>query len=110
MVNTNTEEYLIIIRNLSKTSNIKHGNLGKGLELNLNSVLFKIFRHSSENIASNLCYRLILLNVVIFNLLYSKILHLEFCRLDGGKISEKANAFSYVKDITRLYSFKCNLW
>lgn len=107
--NTDTEEYLVIIQNFLKTSNIKHGNLGKGLELNLNSVLFKISRYSSGDPASNLCYRLIIADVVKFNLFYSKILYLEFCRVDGGKINEKANAFSNVKDIAKLHSFKCNL-
>lgn len=109
MVNTDTEEYLITIRNFSKTSNSKPVNLGKELKLNLNSVLFKIFRHSSEDPVSNLYYRLIFVNVVKFNLLYSKILYLEFCRVDGGKINEKANALSNVKDTTKSHSFKCNL-
>ena len=109
MVNTDTEEYLITIRNFSKTSNIKHGNLGKDLELNLNSVLFKILSHSSEDPVSNPYYRLISVDVVRFNLLYSKILYLEFCRVDGGKINEKANVLNNVKYTTRLHSFKCNL-
>jgi len=109
MVNTDTEEYLIIIRNFSKTSNIKHGNLGKGLKLNLNSVLFKIFRYLSEDPVSNLYYRLIFVNGVKFNLLYSKILYLEFCRVDGGKIHEEANALCNGKDTTNLHSFKCKL-
>ena len=110
MVNTSTKEYLIIIRNFSKTSNIKHGNLGKDLELNLNFVLFKIFKHSFEDPVSNIYYCLIFVDIVKFNLFYSKIFYyLEFCRVDGGKKNEKANAVSNVKDTTRLYFFKFNL-
>ena len=108
MAHIDTEEYLLTIRKFSKTSNIKYGNLGKDSELNLNSVLFKIFRLSSEDPASNLYYRLISANVVKFNLSDSKILYLELYRVNGGKINEKANILSNVKCTTKLHSFKCN--
>lgn len=102
MVNTNTGEHLNDVHDFPKANNIKRGNLGKNIRLNLNTVLFKIFRfNSKDTILYSYFYSIKLLNLVIYNLPYSKILFSEYRRVYGGKIREKANALSNVKDTTK---------
>ena len=106
MVNTKTGEHLNDVHDFLKANNIKRGNLGKSIRLNLNTVLFKIFRSNSKDTILYLYfYSIKLLNLVIYNLFYSKILFPEYYRVYGGKIREKANALSNVKDTIKKVSF-----
>ena len=101
-VNTFTKSGLMNIhgrRFYQKTINNKRGNLGKGIKLNFNAVTFKMLGLKSKNTVLCLYFYLrLFLNIVNFNLSYSSINIQVYDRIHGGKISEKANALSNVKD------------
>lgn len=101
-VNTFTESDLMSIRGrrfYQKTINSKRGNLGKGIELNFNVVAFEILGLKSKDTVLCLYFYLrLFLNIVSFNLSYSSTNIQVYDRIHGGKISEKANALSNVKD------------
>ena len=101
-VNTFTKSGLMNIhgrRFYQKTINNKRGNLGKGIKLNFNAVTFKMLGLKSKNTVLCLYFYLrLFLNIVNFNLSYSSISIQVYDRIHGGKINEKANALSNVKD------------
>ena len=101
-VNTFTESDLMSIygkRFYQETINSKHGNLGKSIKLNFNAVTYKILGLKSKDTVLCLYFYLrLFLNIVSFNLSYSSINIQVYDRIHGGKISEKANALSNVKD------------
>lgn len=109
MVNTITEENLIITHDINiyqKAINSKRGNFGNVIQLTLNAVSFKLFRIKSKDTVVYLYFNFReILNLVNFNLSCSSSEIQEYNRLHGGKICEKANAFSNTKD-TINYTFR----
>jgi len=97
MTNTNTGEFLRTIRRILKTNNIKRGNPGKVVRLNLGTVQSKVSDFTRAP-ALQLYHRSFMYVVINNNLFCSKMSHPEFYRIYGGKIREKANALSNSKD------------
>ena len=109
MANTVTEENLRITRDKNiyqKAIYIKRGNLGKNIKLILNTVSFKLFWPKPKDIVVYLYFYLKkILNLVSYNLLGLSTYVQECSRFYGGKICEKTNALSNVKD-TLNYIFR----
>lgn len=108
MAHTVTEENLIITRDKNiyqKTIYIKRGNLGKDIKSILNAVSFKLlWVKPKDTIVYLYFYLRKSLNLVSYNLLGSSTYVQECSRLHGGKIREKANALSNVKNTSSYMS------
>lgn len=103
MVNTVTEEDLINIHGVGqlhqKENNIKHGNLGKSKLLkNIENRMYIPWHRPGDTVIYLYGYLIEVLNIVIYNVLYSSKSMQEYDSIHGGKIREEANALINLGD------------
>jgi RNA-directed DNA polymerase len=102
-VNTVTEEDLINMHDTGKLyhkeNNIKHGNFGKNKLLkDIENIMNVLWNYLKDTVIYLYGYIVVILNIVIYNVLYSSKPMQEYDSIHGGKICEEANALGNPKD------------
>lgn len=97
---TKTEEDLLTTQDNDKYHNpkayiLKHGNLRKEIQLTLNADTFRLLLIKVTAVFLHLC---LILNIVIYNLIFSSYKKQEYIRMHGGKIRDKANVLGNARN------------